>query len=62
MANVINAQRNQYAFKVGYDEMIKEHQKDAKSLLGVIIRNLNTGIRQLGRCFVNKEIRKEKLN
>ena len=56
MANVINAQRNQYAFKVGYDEMIKEHQKDAKSLLGVIIRNLNTGIRQLGRCFVNIEI------
>ena len=54
MANVINAQRTQYAFKIGHDEMIKEHQKDAKTLLGVIIRNLNMGIRQLGMCFTDK--------
>ena len=58
MANVINAQRNQCAFKVGHDDMIKEHQKDAKTLLGVIIRNLNMGIRQLGMCFTDKCIGK----
>ena len=47
MAGVINNQRHNQSNKIGHAEMIREHHRDAKSLLGVVIRNLNTGIRQL---------------